>query len=303
METPKVNSEEWWAERGVAEKVRAARRYVRWTTDDLEPVRAAYAGLTSSQQKTLLRWARQSDGLVIYRHSFERVPTGEFRYVYPEIRPDEAVSTKTTWHYHGPPLNERPHHPTTGKPPPPMRVHRPGSMIMHIARDRDPDDHRGANSDAVHSHRDMAKYLFPPGAKASVPWFHSHLDEYHARVLIHLVPMVDDDGEWYQPELTDERERLEARFAAWLEQHAGKYHSGMDAAGLLEEVREFGGNTQHEHSVRIKSGSEQLAKRIEINRIVCQQAGFEDAERGYFGIQGGIKPDLLLTAVRRANPT
>ena len=89
--TSDVNSPKWWAERGVADEVRAARPYVRWTTENTEPVRDAYAELSEGQRGTLLGWARQSDGLVIYRHSFERVPPGELRYVYPEIRPDERV--------------------------------------------------------------------------------------------------------------------------------------------------------------------------------------------------------------------
>jgi hypothetical protein len=66
-----VGSEAWWEERGVAAEVREHRPYVRWTTTDIEPVREAYAGLSTGQLRTLLRWARQSDGLVIYRHSFE----------------------------------------------------------------------------------------------------------------------------------------------------------------------------------------------------------------------------------------
>jgi len=92
---PEVNSEAWWAARGVAEKVRTARPHMRWTTAELEPVRTAYVGLSQRQVNALLRWARQSDGLHIYRHSFELVSPEDPRHVYPEIRPDEAVETET----------------------------------------------------------------------------------------------------------------------------------------------------------------------------------------------------------------
>ena len=120
---PAVNSGQWWADHGVAEAVRTARPYVRWTTDDLAPVRSAYTGLGRGQLDTVLRWARQSDGLVIYRHSFERVPADDPRRVYPEIRPDQAVCTDTVWHYHGRARAEPPCHPTTGKPLRPEHVH------------------------------------------------------------------------------------------------------------------------------------------------------------------------------------
>ena len=299
--TPAINSAEWWAEHGVADEVRAARPYVRWTTDDLEPVREAYGGLTRGQQRTLVRWARQSDGLVIYRHSFERVLAGELRYVYPEIRPDEPVHTQTIWHYHGPPTSTRPPNPHTGNPLRPEDVRTPESMTRHIARDRDPDDHRGVNSDEVHSHRGLAKYLFPPSATVPVPWLHSHRDEYWVRVLVHVLPAWDAEGEWHEPEVTDdERGQLEATFADWFEQHARKRHADTDPAQLLKDVRELDDVALHEHSVRIKRGGEQLAKRIDVNPLVWNHGGFEAAERVFFGIEGCIKADPILSALLRA---
>jgi hypothetical protein len=296
-----VNSPKWWAEHGVGDEVRAARPYVRWTTDDLKPVRAAYAGLSAGQLRTLTRWARQSDGLVIYRHSFERVPVGEFRYVYPEIRPDHAICTETIWHYHGSTTGDPPRHPHSGNPLPAKQVHTPESMPRHIARDRDPDDHRGMNSDLVHSHRAMAKYLFPPSSTGSVPWIHSHRDEYWARVLVHLLPMSGEEGEWYEPDVSDdERERLEAAFAGWFEQHARRRHPDMDAARLLKKVRDLDDDSLHEHDVRIKRSGEQLAKRIDVHPLVWAQDGLEHAERFFFGIEGCIKADAILTALLRA---
>lgn len=298
---PEVHSEAWWAERGVAEEVRDARQYVRWRTDDLEPVRDAYAGLGQGQLNTMLRWARQSDGLVIYRHSFEQVPRGELRYVYPEIRPDQAVQTTITWHYHGTPLGESPCHPTSGNALRPADVHTPESMAAHIARDREADDHHGVNSEQVHSHRNMAKYLFPPSATALVPWIHNHRDEWWRRVYIHLQQPLDDDGEPWGPEVSAaERERLETNFYAWLERHRRRYHPDIDAAAFLEGVRELTDSDTHEHSVRIRRTDQQLARRIDVNPLVWLNGGFEPAERVFFVIEGCIKADAILTALLHA---
>src|SRR5262249_36841826 len=159
------------------------------------PVREAYAGLSDGQQRTLLGWAGQSDGLIIYRYSFERVAPGELRYVYPEIRPDERVHTKTIWHYHGPPMSERPRNPDTGNRLRAEMVDEPEALQHNIAHCGDPDDHCHINSDAVHSHRGMAKYLFPPSSTITVPWVHSHRDEWWVRVHLELFPGMDENGE------------------------------------------------------------------------------------------------------------
>jgi hypothetical protein len=113
--------------------------------------------------------------------------------------------------------------------------------------------------------------------------------------------MVDEGGEVLPMSISsDETERLEARFAAWLETHARRHHPDENAAVLLEDVRAFGGETQHEHSVRVKRGGEQLARRIDVNPLVWEHGGFEQAERVFFAIEGCIKADAILTALLRA---
>jgi hypothetical protein len=300
MSEPAVDSTAWWAEHGVSEEVRAARPYVRWTKDDVEPVREAYSGLTAGQQRTLILWARQGDGLVIYRHSFERVPIGELRYVYPEIRPDQAIRTKTVCHYHGTAASGTPLDPRSGKPLPREHVQSPESMERHIARDRAADDHRGANTDEVHCHDEMAKYLFPPSATMTVPWVHSHRDEYFFRVHVHLFPGVDENGEPVDPEISDEeRQQLEDGFAEWLTRHVHARHPGVDATRRIKNITED--YALHEHTVRIKRAGEQLAKRIDVNPLVWEHEAFEDADRVFFGIEGCIKADAILTALLGAS--
>jgi hypothetical protein len=305
---PEVNSPEWWAQHGVADEVRAARPYQRWAKGNLEPVRKAYADLTPSQQRTLLGWARQSDGLVIYRHSFECVAPDDARYVFPEIRPDEPVVTGTIWHYHGPPIDEPPRHPNTGNPLPAEDVHTPESMRQHIARDRDPDDHRSRNSRKVHAHRQFAKYLFPPSAKRELLWVHSHQLEYEERVLRRLHEQAEKAGPRRKSaeggaQGRDMYERLGLEFATWLEQHYRRQpHDHLDSylerhpdyRGLEEE---FGFAAQHTHSLRVTLPGEQLAKRIDVNPLVWRRGGFESAERVFFGIEGCIKADAILTSL------
>jgi len=183
-------------------------------------------------------------------------------------------------------------------------------MAGHIARDRDPDDHRGVNADAVHAHRAMAKYLFPPSAKGFAPWIHSHQQEYEARVLRHV---PDESGmaiggggklSKREPMPRAEYERLEAEFAAWLDDHQDRYHYDKETdsykARALTSVDAFTRHTLHMHAVPVTLRGEQLAKRIDVNPLVWRHGGFEKAERVFFGIEGCIKADAILTALLAA---
>jgi hypothetical protein len=153
-------SEDWWRARGVDPAVAAARPYVRWTTDDIEPVREAYAGLSSGQRATTSRWARQSDGLVITRHAPPGLALGQ---VYAEIRPDNPVETRPpTWHAHPTvPPSEPLLHPETGRP---VQILTGRSMEAHIANEDTNEGHAGMNVEGVHCHTHEAKYVFPPSA-------------------------------------------------------------------------------------------------------------------------------------------
>jgi hypothetical protein len=306
-EPPEVNSAEWWAEHGVADEVRAARPYVRWTTDDVEPVREAYAGLTPGQQTTLLRWAAESDGLIIYRHSFEP-PRDFLGRVYPEIRPDQPVVTETIWHYHGPPSDEPPSHPSTGTPLPAQHVHTREEMQEHIARSRDPDDHRGRNTRKVHPHRRLAKYLFPPAARGKVAMAHSHKQEFANRVLYRRSEKRRVPGGWewtMEPTPPEEQERLKLEFAAWLKDHLRRFHAG-EARSLATgpdvdaRVRKRSFARAHLHEVPTIVTGQQLAKRIDVNPLVRKRGGFDEADCVFFGIEGCIKADAILTALLKA---
>lgn len=301
----KPGTREWWAQHGISEEVADRRPYVPWTPDNLEPIKEGYAGLSPPQLRTLERWARQTDGLVIYRHYFGGALPDEDqrRRVYPEIRPEQAVVTETTTHYHGPPrpADDLPLHPSTGNPLPKKHVHTPYSTTKHIDA-----KHGGVNPDDVHAHEHRAKYLFPPSAKGLAPWIHSHKTEYEARVLRHLPDTPPDPDarppeQWTMPGA--EYRGLEENFAAWLDQHSTKHHydakSGLYTARTIGG-RDFGFRTFHLHDTPAKMRGEQLAKRIDVHPLVWENAGFAHARIAWFGIEGCIKSDAILTALLRA---
>jgi hypothetical protein len=175
---------EAFAERGISQEVRDARPYVRWTPADVAPIDAAYGTLTRSQLRTLRQWAHQSPGWIITRHA---PPELDLSHVYPEIRPDNEVCTNTIYHFHGDVEQASPDdqewcaaHPRSA---PSARAAR-----AHISGVRNPaaDDHAGVNTDKVHAHAHVAKYLFPPGAKVPEVYSHDHGRMTAARRRLHV---------------------------------------------------------------------------------------------------------------------
>jgi hypothetical protein len=148
-------------EHAISLEVWNARPYVRWETDDIEPVRAAYADLPTT---LMTKIAKQHGGYVITRHA---PPLGLDK-IYAEIRPDEAVLIPghQVTHYHG-----------DGPVPDGVaarHVHSPRNMRFHIGRDKFAGDHAAINSQVVHRHHDPAKYVFPPTPTIGEPYFHAH---------------------------------------------------------------------------------------------------------------------------------
>lgn len=153
--------------RGIDHFVIQARPYKRWTTDDVQPVRQAYAGWPAAGTNFMIRLARQSPGWVIYRHA----PPGlGLPPICPEIRPDHAVRTgPPIRHFHGEPELAPPSDQLS-----PHWVSSPKAMRAHIAGHSNPDDHHGTNSNCIHEHVQTAKYVFPPAPKIDHRWQHDH---------------------------------------------------------------------------------------------------------------------------------
>lgn len=244
-------SDEFLAEHGISREVWEARPYVFYDPDSLAPVRAEYERLSDGQRRFAAMIAnggrnpRRTEhpecrlgGYLIMRH----VPPGleSFDKVYAEIRPDVAVATSAPeFHYHGPrpypPHVEvdaetgRPLNPETGRPLPRKNIHseewaRKGG---HLARTKYGDDHGNGRGDldAVHSHQNIAKYVFIP-------------------------------------------------------------------SGRVTQELEVESGPPRERRVRDKTDS--VARRIDIHPLAVGL--LESASRVYFGIEGCLKADAILTA-------
>jgi hypothetical protein len=220
-------SEQWLNEHGILSEVWNARPYVRYSPDNLGPVYDEYAELEDDQRKFAVKVATggaepyRRDNLAKYPKGHpERVDAGGFlimrhappgleRFgpVYAELRPDNAVATKSrTWHYHGP--RPYPEHVAidakTGRPCKPKaagggpiaesNLHTTKSMDAHIRRDKFEDDHFPGDPrlDQVHSHQDVAKYCFISSA-----WVTQQIQR--------------KDGSWYDHKEKDESESIARR--------------------------------------------------------------------------------------------
>jgi hypothetical protein len=171
MASPRAKEEDEPAKHAISDDVWSGRPYQRWTTDERGPVSEAYEGLSTG--RIVVRWAKQANGWIIHRNP---PPSLGLPRVWAEIRPDKGTPIATappTWHYHGDP----------NKAPSPeelkakhARRYSPqwAKKSGHQGRDKYEDDHRGINSDELHSHQNLAKYVFPPSPRVDKPWTHDH---------------------------------------------------------------------------------------------------------------------------------
>jgi hypothetical protein len=236
-------------ERGILPEVWEDRPYVRWTTEDIFPVLKGYAGLNQYQRAFMTRMAKQSPGWSITRHPVPGAPP-----IYPEIRPDNAVETRSpTRHWHG-----------AGEPPeePGIEVIVRGTKAWadHCRRinedPKHPDKHHELRQD-VHEHKNEAKYVFPSSAYVDEPWDHDH------------------SAKKYEDPVA-------------LLRHLEHYH---------QEPPEPLENGKHRHWRRVKDHSDSLARRLDVHRMAWER--FAETDRVYFGIEGCLKADSILSAIIR----
>ena len=237
--------------RGISKEVWEARPYTRWTKDDVSPIAEAYAGLAGSQINFMKNLAGQQDGWIINRHAVPHAP-----HVWPEIRPDGLVRTgPPVMHWHG--VGEEPEFPNGGY----SELDR-GSKAWkeHCRRvnenDLEEDTEHETRQDP-HTHKNLAKYCFPPAAKRDEPWPHDHSSAFYTK----------------DPES--------------LRTHIEKWHK--EEPPVLEDGR-------HLHIRRVKD-DESLARRLDVHPMAA--ARWSDAKRVYFGIEGCLKADSILSAIIR----
>jgi hypothetical protein len=264
--------------------------------EDLRPIREAYPAsvFSSGQRAFLTRVAHQSDGSLIHRHPPGSYIFGNYDHIYPELRPDKSVVTTIRKHWHG-----------EGEPPadlPPWQLYRHERMAKHIARakDDDPDygDHFGKNTEEVHKHAHKAKYLFPPSGSYAVPYTHDH-----SGCAAQIAKVDRVAGKWWELVCRrgDEAGLAAEKFsvyietiptnkdAQWLAAHLRKKHKGegpeQRAQALLKP---------HWHTRKVKSRCENYAARIDMHPLALEK--FAGADVVYFGIEGCIKADAILSA-------
>jgi hypothetical protein len=261
--------------RGISRDVWEARPYVWWDKDDeevgLDPIRKAYEGLTQGQVNFMLSLARQQPGWIINRHA---VPHAF--HVWPEIRPEDLVRTgPPTLHWHGD--GEPTEFPNKGYSVLPCyskawKEH--CDKINATDPDLEPDEAHERRQDP-HRHENLAKYCFPPAEKRDEPWLHNH--------------------DWYY----DKPARLRA--------HRKKHHAKpskirekiLKKKGVEwppEEIMEGEHKGKHVHTRRVKA-EESLARRLDVHPMAAGR--WRKARRIYFGIEGCLKADSILSAIRR----
>jgi hypothetical protein len=237
-----------FAKRGIPERIWRARPYVPWTPDDCDDAKLRHADLLPNQRAGVANTMRQSAGLAIVRYAAPMDPP--LPRIYPELRPDESIETHHAHdHWHG-----------DGPPPAGLEWWQvlPGKRAnwqAHIDRDKADDDHHGHNVETLHSHKALAKYVFPPSAKMDGAYVHDHADGW---------------------KMTATKWR-----AAKRESHIAKWHPDGDVLG------------PHTHAIRVKDpDADNLAKRIDVHPFALPL--LKTAPVIFFVIEGCLKADAVL---------
>jgi hypothetical protein len=248
---------EFWTERGIDFYVRHARPYPRYTAADDTPVKDAYALLkTAGQKAKMVAWAHQADGILINRHAaLPGLPP-----VFSEMRPDTAIRTgQQTRHWHG-----------YGDPPEDDRWYQKLDPDSDAGQEHRRKHHAGGNTEEIHLHDDLAKYIFPPAPmRKKKPQVHTHDESYR-------VPANRPKRNKYSNVMEAEERRR---------RHVKKYHRGVDVT------------EPHTHEWTDKDNATHLARRLDVHPLAAPL--FEDAELVYFVIEGCLKADAALSAILR----
>src|SRR5215207_836024 len=132
-----------------------------------------------------------------------------------------------------------------------------------------PDETHETRED-VHEHLDAAKYVFAPSERRDDPWVHEH----HS----------GRSGAYYK------------KHPDALERHIDNWHTKNPEA--VEWLLEGGvGYGHHKHTRRVKNRKNNLARRVDIHPMALER--LEAAEAVYFGIEGCLKADAILSAIIR----
>jgi hypothetical protein len=128
--------------------------------------------------------------------------------------------------------------------------------------------HGGGNTEEVHEISSPGKYHLPPNDKREVSYEHTHAEAYGG---------VDVRVRNKYSNYLTKAERYE--------RHVAKHHDSADVDG------------PHAHTTKLPDSDENLARRLDVHPWAG--ALFDTAELVYFGIEGCLQADAILTAIIR----
>jgi len=279
---------EFWTTRGIDPEVRDARPYTRYYAGDPTTVREAYQRLpnrgqrsTTTRKATYIHKGGDKAGTPVNGLLIHRKPAlPEFEEIFPELRPDDAISTaapRRHWHGWGePPADDRYYEKMNPESDPGL-AHRwkwhtaPFGVTTEenkAARERGEEP---GNTEDVHPTKNPGKYHFPPTGKRELPYKHDH-DEVYSGVNIKVhskyidIPTIEQRRAWHVNKRST--------------------HGGADVKG------------EHSHVRMVPDRGENLARRLDAHPWA---AGLlTGAEEVFFGLEGCLKADAILTAILKS---
>jgi hypothetical protein len=276
-------------EHAISPEVWAGRPYIPYSVDDPGPVREAFRAFAPNQQTWAENQAKKCDGFIMIQHA---VPGLGLHDIPPQLRPYEPILKGIKWHYH--PSDDPPASfvPLKDRKPLDERYRsRAWAKALHILRDKDPDDHHGAQVaarlgyDTPEKLRELvndpanAEDLREVLREANNEEVHSHDD--YAKYLLTIAPMKADHN---HADYARSRKRAE---------HVRKYHGGVDVHGWhVHDGNEYAETSFFDLDPRKSPG-----KRIDIHPLAWER--FASAELVYFVMEGKVKADAVLSEILR----
>jgi hypothetical protein len=259
-------------ERGIDPELRDARGYARWERGDLDAILDTDPGfrvVEPPQLSAIRHFIGQQPGWVIRR--WPVMPGLEP--ILAELRPDDAVqSAAPEWHEHPNPAGGWRGHVDRKPEVPGFRTTARGLRVFEAR------GHGGENVAERHGHHDWAKYWHVPQPYQERRWKHRHPAPPgpHSDPAAPLITDVADDQRAFTSHLRhihSERRRRE--------------HPGWsDGFGY-----------EHEHVDRVKDETNPIARRLDAHPWA--RTRFSEAEVLFFGIEGCLKADAMLSHILR----
>ena len=284
----------FWVDRGIGHDVASRRGYIVYERGEIEKVMPYFAVLSPRQQVSVRRKVNEVSGLAILRFA---VMEG-LEKPLPELRPDDPIDlSRPSLHWHG--IEKPPKHDifyTKLDPQSPSglahrwkwHVEPKGVMTREKKARRDAGEEPG-NTEDVHPKESPGKYHFAPSGKKTEVWQHDHAlafkpPEKHIKLGKYSDELYSNEA--WALHISKHHPEIEAAiadaFQKWFDDPEAKL-TLSDVAGL------------HTHVSRVKDREKNHAERLDIHPWATER--LEAARLVYFGIEGCLKADSILTAI------